>query len=526
MIRTTRHTAIFLFLLALLAWGAPDRCQAQAPYYSVQVSAFKDAPSADRAAAELKDMNLDAFSRYEDTGGKGMWHRVYVGRFKTRAEAKQTAEKLLDQGLIAGYTVRPLASAAAAAEDPDPLKEESIEAATEPGEPKMSEPEPIPEHLKKPKESEPEPQPAQRTRKPGDPPADEIIAYDNPDAWEIIVDLSGSTREAFGCSGYTKLEAQFSILRKMNARIPALKFQSALRQFAYKRAWTRNDYTRLVYGPETYDRRAFNQAIGMLQPSDAISPLGWAILAADREFSVMKGKKALIIMSDFKRNHDFGGPLARAEALQLRYGDELTIYTINVGNAVAEIQLAKAIAGLSKNGKYYDGCRLVQDEAYLTQVVRDIFGHYEVKPIPVCSDQDGDMICDDDDQCPKTPKGAPVDERGCWVAAYSQFFDFDQAEVKEEFRPRIQAAAKIINSNPHLDILIVGHTDSDGPEKYNMKLGLKRAEAVRDLLVDYGVDAERMKVESYGETMPIADNETEEGKARNRRVEFHVWEKK
>ena len=129
------------------------------------------------------------------------------------------------------------------------------------------------------------------------------------------------------------------------------------------------------------------------------------------------------------------------------------------------------------------------------------------------------------DQCPNTPGGAPVDGRGCWIAAYSQFFDFDKSVVKSEFQPRIKYAAEIIKQNPGIPLIVIaGHTDSMGTDAYNMGLGKRRAESVRDLLVKFGAPPEKLEVKSYGKTSPIDDNSTEEGRARNRRVEFHVGE--
>lgn len=143
-----------------------------------------------------------------------------------------------------------------------------------------------------------------------------------------------------------------------------------------------------------------------------------------------------------------------------------------------------------------------------------------VKPL----DTDGDGVYDNVDQCPNTPRGAKVDERGCWMAAYSNFFDTNKAVVKKRFYPHLKNVAAVLNNNPHISITLVGHTDSRASEEYNMELGMRRAEAVRDVLVGMGVDAARIKVDSKGESQPIASNATARGMAKNRRVEIMVWE--
>ena len=143
------------------------------------------------------------------------------------------------------------------------------------------------------------------------------------------------------------------------------------------------------------------------------------------------------------------------------------------------------------------------------------------KPAPI-RDSDGDGVPDDQDLCPNTPYGAPVDERGCWVVAYATFFDFDKSVVKSKYLPYIAGAAAVLNNHPELVVEIQGHTDHVGTDEYNLKLGMRRAEAVKRVLVNNGVRADRLITSSLGESQPIATNSTASGRARNRRVEIHV----
>lgn len=102
-------------------------------------------------------------------------------------------------------------------------------------------------------------------------------------------------------------------------------------------------------------------------------------------------------------------------------------------------------------------------------------------------------------------------------------FDFDKANVKDGSYADIQNLAEFMKQYPQLTTTVEGHTDSVGPEAYNQKLSERRAGAVRQVLVEqYGVEAERVSSVGYGETRPIADNSTQEGRALNRRVEAAV----
>jgi OOP family OmpA-OmpF porin len=340
--------------------------------------------------------------------------------------------------------------------------------------------------------------------------------------FSILVDLSSSMRRLSPClGGLVKSESVSVLLRKMNHRIPSQPYTAALRVFGYKQAWTRKDYTTLYFGPEKYQSDALESAIGRLYPADSISPFGWALQSSDQELQAMQNPRAVLFFADFEETTDSGAPADKAKQLRRQYGDDTKIYTFYVSRQTNAKKLSQSIAQAG-GGKSYDICDMLGSDTSFEAMMDEIFGPKEEPP---CQDTDGDGVCNDRDRCPGTPVGAPVDERGCWIAAYSQFFDFDKSEVKSAFLPRIQYAAEILKRNPNLPLVtIAGHTDAKGTDAYNMDLGKRRAEAVRDLLVKYGAPAEKLKVESFGKTKPIAENDTEEGRAKNRRVEFHVGE--
>jgi outer membrane protein OmpA-like peptidoglycan-associated protein len=100
-------------------------------------------------------------------------------------------------------------------------------------------------------------------------------------------------------------------------------------------------------------------------------------------------------------------------------------------------------------------------------------------------------------------------------------FDFQSAVIKPESYAVIKEIAGVLNQFPTTRIKVLGHTSADGDDKANMELSQKRALAVKDLLVsEFKIDASRIESEGMGETQPIADNKTKEGKMANRRVEF------
>jgi outer membrane protein OmpA-like peptidoglycan-associated protein len=102
------------------------------------------------------------------------------------------------------------------------------------------------------------------------------------------------------------------------------------------------------------------------------------------------------------------------------------------------------------------------------------------------------------------------------------FFDFDKNELKQESFVELDKLADLLKKNPTVKIEISGHTDNKGDKKYNLTLSQKRAESVVNYLVQKGIAAARLVAKGYGDTMPIAPNDTEENKAKNRRTEVKV----
>jgi outer membrane protein OmpA-like peptidoglycan-associated protein len=101
-------------------------------------------------------------------------------------------------------------------------------------------------------------------------------------------------------------------------------------------------------------------------------------------------------------------------------------------------------------------------------------------------------------------------------------FGFDQADLSTEAKSNLDQLVKVLNEYPDTDIELQGHTDSRGSEAYNQTLSERRAGAVSSYLASRGINNTRLSTKGFGETMPKYDNDTEEGRAQNRRVEFLI----
>lgn len=148
-----------------------------------------------------------------------------------------------------------------------------------------------------------------------------------------------------------------------------------------------------------------------------------------------------------------------------------------------------------------------------------------------CLDSDKDGVADNEDACPHTPglaidKGCPQvkkeDEAVMNKALKGVQFNYQKAELLPSSLPVLDEVVKVMKNNPNYKLDIAGHTDNVGDPNENQILSEQRAQSVANYLVSKGVDASRLSVKGYGETQPKATNDTQEGQAINRRVEFNL----
>jgi outer membrane protein OmpA-like peptidoglycan-associated protein len=145
---------------------------------------------------------------------------------------------------------------------------------------------------------------------------------------------------------------------------------------------------------------------------------------------------------------------------------------------------------------------------------------------PPNPDLDGDGVLNERDKCPNTRPGAVVDLDGCEVEAVISLegvhFEFDKATLTPEAMAILDKAAGLLASQAKVVVEVAGHTDNVGSDTYNQGLSERRAIAVKDYLESKGITATRLTARGYGEAQPVASNDTDEGRALNRRVELIV----
>ncbi len=145
---------------------------------------------------------------------------------------------------------------------------------------------------------------------------------------------------------------------------------------------------------------------------------------------------------------------------------------------------------------------------------------------PTIADADGDGVADSADRCPETPRNYAVDSSGCPIPVeevarveLEVLFDFDKSDVKPQYFSEIKEVTDFMAQYPDVIVELEGHTDSRGTEAYNLDLSERRAAAVRQVMIsEFGVAGSRITSRGFGESQPIASNDTDAGRADNRRV--------
>ena len=156
-------------------------------------------------------------------------------------------------------------------------------------------------------------------------------------------------------------------------------------------------------------------------------------------------------------------------------------------------------------------------------------------------DEDDDGVFDRRDRCPDTPADTPVEHHGCPLPQYpasvkpveppvsevitlngNVLFAYNQSDLMPEARSELDSLMAKLQNTDVVSVKVVGHTDSQGSDAYNQKLSERRASSVAAYLLSQGLAPNKLTSEGRGESQPVADNDTEEGRAQNRRVELHV----
>jgi OOP family OmpA-OmpF porin len=204
-------------------------------------------------------------------------------------------------------------------------------------------------------------------------------------------------------------------------------------------------------------------------------------------------QSALVIFSDGLPDSE-DRATASAKALIKSYNGGVCIHTVQTGDDPAGAAYLDRLSKLTSCGSTRTAAS-IRDSGAFMQFTRKVF----------------------------VGKGAPVvDACSGVIRLRGVEFQFDSADLKGSSSVVLDVAIDSLKGCPNIPIRVEGHTDSIGNDDYNQRLGLRRAQAVRSYFTGHGISAGRVSAKSFGESKPIASNDTDEGRALNRRVELHT----
>lgn len=336
------------------------------------------------------------------------------------------------------------------------------------------------------------------------PGADEMIVVDQA---VVIVDSSSSMRTGKIREAKALAQGLFEVMPEGNYQTAMIAFGGdGRRVYAFESPYQRESWI---------GRAARIPFIGGKTPLELSLETTYSMLAGAR------GRTAVIIISDGQPTI----PDAAMESARKVAGHpsgEVCIYTIHIGNDAKGQAFLQELASLTSCGNFRDSASLL-DEMALRDYVRGIF--IGKKPVvekpkpPEPKDSDKDGVPDDKDECPDTPQGAKVDERGCWVIP-GVTFELDKAIVRPMFFPLLDDVVLVLKQNPDLRIHVDGHTCDRGTDQHNQGLSERRAKAVQSYLIDKGIEESRLVPRGFGEEKPGYPNTDETNRSKNRRVEL------
>ena len=306
------------------------------------------------------------------------------------------------------------------------------------------------------------------------------------DNFIILYDSSSSMKAKSG--EQTRLDIERQILQEKNATLPALDWQAGI--YTFTPGFGKEAFK--SYLPmQTFDKGAFTATIDTLpsRPSGT-TLLQNGLVSLDPILAKLQGETVVFLFTDGQYTVNRGLPAPGVIAKQLAAKYNVCFYVIDTDKDTNGDKAVNAVANANDCGKVIKFSKLL--------------GHPEWLTNPLFMVKEADM-----------PQAQVVG-----TSVNNVLFDFDKDVVKPENYVALNELAILLQENPKAHVTLAGHTDSLGSEEYNLKLSQRRAASVRAYLVEKGgIDNKRITLSWFGKANPSTSNDTEAGRAKNRRVE-------
>ncbi len=306
------------------------------------------------------------------------------------------------------------------------------------------------------------------------------------DNFIVLYDSSSSMGQKYAETNILEIQAEKKVLTEANNTLPNLDWNAGIFVFTPGSAVNKDGSFKTVLPVSPYNKENFGKAISTLSETPAgPTLLQSGLTEADNILGKLKGKTAVFIFTDGTYSEDKRyelKPMALAKTLVRKY--DACVYAVSGATGVAERELVKGMSSLNECSMVIPFDKLLGHPGYTTGALYKV-----VKEVVAVTNKDGIL------------------------------FDFDKADLKEQYQAPLLKVAAAMEKNGDARLVLAGYTDGKGSEGYNVELSKKRAESVRDFVMANGkIDADRIILHWYGKADPTASNQTPEGRALNRRV--------
>ena len=325
------------------------------------------------------------------------------------------------------------------------------------------------------------------------------------DNFIVLFDSSGSMGEPYKDTGMKQVEVARQILKERNQLLPDLDWNAGLYTYTPFRTYL---------DMQPYFKVQANAAIDKLPTATAgaykekatqdPTPLGEAFQKLDKILSTLAGRTVVFLFSDGTytlRKYFEVEPVPEAQKIANKY--DVCFYIFSSATTPKAQKTLDDIAAVNQCSRVVPFDEVYQRPEYITDALY-VVKSYEVVTTETVMETEvvGEVV------------GFKVDDIR---------FDSSEADIREEYHSELDAVGRFMNDNSETYAVLAGYADSTHTREYNLELSRKRAESVRDYLVkNANIDVSRLVLGWYGKDNPVADNDTAEGRAKNRRVEVIV----
>ena len=323
---------------------------------------------------------------------------------------------------------------------------------------------------------------------------EKVIFRKTADNFIVMYDSSKSMADPYGQSDMMEIEAELQILKEKVTTLPELDWQAGI--YTFTPGWSMN-YFKPYLDMRTYNKTEFMSTINSLPATPAgATQLQGGLVGLGKVLDKLSGKTVVFLFTDGQYTSQPGFPSPGAIAKDLAGKHDVCFQVISTERDKANYKAVMAIASANECSVVVPFSQLVGHPEWLTDVLFNV--------------QKADT---------KVVAKKPMKKEVMGYTMGKVLFDFDKSNIKQESTVALIKLSIFLNEHPQARTVLAGHTDNVGGEKYNIKLSQRRAESARSYLVEkMGINKDRITLSWFGKSEPAASNDSEEGRAENRRV--------